>query len=297
MVYHGNGVMELQPDAYYNYPTYRYCRVCEIIHFLDFNQADRVRSHLGDAWQRMASRIKDNHRNYGFSEVSFSDAAPSSDYHEGPAESFPEFRAKLSWEVEVKAIATVCVPPNHSKLWVRVSSINGDSGSLFDDEQLGRFYSKASYVCERIADLLSEEYQSALDKEGLEDKLGFAHEIRIETTSSDLNEIKDFLQDDSMKMSSVLRDQRKYGSISGFIKRVYERDISMAELEEDTRVKWFKMRVSKPNRENLMGVYSKEHEEHATKFVGLVHNPSQTQGNRITQEFSRKLVQHIAPVI
>lgn len=297
MAHQGGSVLSLEGRlAAYNYPTYRYCRVCEIIDFMDFRQADRIRNHLGEAWGDMVCRIKKNPRSFGFSEVYFNETKPLPDYHEGPAESFPEFKARLSFDVIVKAIATVCVPPHHSKLWIRVSSVDGDSGASFNEEQLDRFYSKASIVCERMAELLSDEYRRALAKEDLEDKLIQEHEISIETASSDLNMIADFLQDDSMKMASILRDQTKFRSLSGFIRRVCEKRIDKAdEIGDD--VKWFKMRVSKSEHDELRGIYSRRHGSNVTKFVGLVNRTSESDAHRISREFSKKLVQHIAPVI
>jgi hypothetical protein len=302
MAYRNTGVFisKARLDAY-NYPTYRYCSVCEIVNFMNLKQADQVRSNLEGSWSDIIGRLMAAPPDYGFSEINYDGSKPMSDFHEGPAVAFPEFDAKLSYKVKVKPIATVCVPPHHSKLWARISYETRDSNSSFDEEGLDRFYAKAAFACEKIADLLAKEYMKALKKVKLKGELVPTHEIRIETTSSNLDVIEEFLRDDTMRMSSVLKDQAKFDALAGFLSRVNGKKTSdCSDLNSD--IQWFKVKVSKAHRENLIGIYSKKHEKGAngkgvTKFVGLVNEPFEYDVNCITREFSKKLVQHIAPVI
>lgn len=305
-----SGVVEVSTieskEVRYGFPTLRYCKVCELIDHMDFDQADRVRASLGDDWHKIFEIIKSNSKEYGFSEIKSNEDDPSQDYHEGPSIVLPEFEARLSFSVKVRASITVCVPPHHSKLWTRISYMDEDDGISFSEDKLNEFYNKAAFACEKFAGLLLDEYKKALEKNSVEvnDKLVPVHEIQIETTSSDSRKIGDLIKDDSIKMAAILENEQNFRLLSGFVSRAYGRNVS--DIEDSKRMpsdfQWFKMKVSRPSSENLVGIYSKEQKDRGTMgrtiFVGLVDGSSSSKMmGRITQEFSKKLVQHIAPVI
>ena len=287
----------------YGHPTFRFCMVCNRFKSMEYGEADKVRASVGKEWDTIKANLMSATSEFALNHIQVKDTKekPDEDYFEGPAVKFPEFVAELPCNMIAKigTSITVCVKPHHSKIWVRFSHEgNGMKNSLMD---LGRFYSEARVASKLIAQELLSKYQECLRNHDMNESLEKAHEISIETMSKDLEDIADLFEEDSFSMSAILREDRHFRILSGFLNTTYDKDISGIEelksLPDNLEnLEWFKMEVSKPSFGEFVGVYSKHHSPGETKFVGLVQEPAKVNSDcHVTKEFSKILVQHIAP--
>ncbi len=290
-------------EGSYGYPTFRFCAVCDRINSLEYDHADSVRITLKNNWDLIKTKLEKDSNKYGLIKVHRIITDLKEDYYEGPAIMFPELEAELENNIRVmiRASVTVCVKPHHSKLWVRVSYIKNPVHKLKLGE-VREFYQKAESVTRLIAGELLELYKVSLAQNGITELLVEAHEICIETMSKDLEVVAEFFEKEAFKVSALLEEDERFQILSGFLSLAYQKSImSLEDLEGlSGELDWFKMRVHKPDIGEMVGVYSLCHTEVMTRFSGLVQEPPRVSllvdnECHLTREFSKKLVQHIAP--
>jgi hypothetical protein len=200
--------------------------------------------------------------------------------------------------VLIRTSVTVCVKPHHSKIWVRSSYING--GNKIELGDVNEFYQMAKFASRLIADELLKLYRDSLAENNLNESLVKAHEICIETMSKDLGDIAELFERDSFSMPALIAEERNLRELSGFLNQTSNKQFAGSDdvADESKECEWFRMKVSKPDVGELVGVYSMCHKNGATRFTGLVQEPPRVvhDGNsyHITREFSKRLVQHIA---
>jgi hypothetical protein len=285
----------------YGGPTYRFCRVCDILTDLNYDEAESVRAKLLSSSDQVIKKIAGKPNNYGFSHVNASGETAFQYFYEGPAVMYPEFGAKFADDLKVRGSVTVCVPPHHSKIWVRISMNDEKIKEGINDTQIAEFFSKSNEAAERFSGLLMGEYALALKECGIAETLEAIHKIKIETSSADLSRLIDIIDKDTFRMSMLLEDEELFRQIIGFLMRTYKKDISEIEAMKliPKDYKWIKLKL-RSEEYRTIGLYSKYHSNNESTFSGLVHLAPEMVGKiigSVSKEFSKKLVQHLAPVI
>lgn len=286
-------------DGGYGCPTFRYCDICHLMDGMSFEQADVVRAALGGKWCGIFTELMRDPDGFRLGTIQNVSSKPFEDSREGPAIRFPEINCTFSegTRVIIASSITVCVPPNHSKIWIRISNLNEDAVSL-NESDLNLFFTKAKDVSQRVASLLFDAYRSAIEEQNVPISLATEHKITIETATADLGEAADLIQSRLFRMSNLFDKRDELPSLSELFRRTYGRDINSKELQASAdEYQWIKMMIS--GDPVTVSIYSKHHQDNVTRFVGRVHESSSapSKKSQITRDSSAVLVQQIASAI
>lgn len=193
-------------------PTLRYGVVCDAIEEdLDFDSAKLVRILLKKKWSNYFSSISENPTNFGLHELKrLEDAEFHEELGEGPIILFPEYEGVFlkdnrSYTAVIRSSITICVEPNHSKVWTRLCYKPSEDEPPLDANTVRSFLFGATFICKSLTPALKDLYKDALDEIGFPEPLKAIHEILIEVISTNRRFDK-FLPDEDISQKEISND-------------------------------------------------------------------------------------------
>lgn len=301
---HRNGIYSkcmdddgMTQELYFGCPVYRSGKLYKKLEHLDTWQADLVAQHLANAWHDIKNMINNRSNDLRLTNIEFLSENAFKDRREGPAVIFPEFESTLSEtgvRVIIRVSVTVCVPPHHSKIWVRISCIGG---LKMQENEMDAFFNEADNTSLRISDLFKNVYQSNLHEYDRSINLEPKYRIVIKMSSADLGKIAELLKSNKFTMAKLFESKGQYLWISGLFNYIFGKDISdfeeLKSLSEQDQ--WVQM-VSRSNNEVAVGLCSKRHIGRYTELICLVHSPAEKLAlcYDMVKESSKNAVRQIA---
>lgn len=279
-------------------PTFRYGLICEMLKTMNVADATKIRGALNKKYKEINSSIRSYFKDSGYTITKYILDRPENVDFEGPAIKFPKFVAKIynNIKVEISATATVCLRPKHSKIWVKISY--SDDNKELNTDELNEFMSQAEAICKVLSDIIKTQYEKVLKENGIINSINVVRFLKIETISEDLSRVVPKLELGQIRIEDML--EKEYELLKWIISRSYKkRVISISDYEEmSSDYKWFR---AYSNCNKYIGIYIKQHNDEMkqTNFIGVVHCPSEDLHKACigTNELSKKLVNHIAPMI
>jgi hypothetical protein len=224
---------------------------------------------------------------------------------EGMVVNYPKFflYANDNLCYEIKISNTMCVKPNHSKIWIRVSHSLEKDNSVIDIDDLDRFFSRANSISEAIELVVKDQYQNVLKSEHLGFELKEAYFIKIQTITDDLVKIESPLESKIFKFSDYFGSAMEYNSIKWILEKAHNRAIiDIGDYKNAIRsgnYEWFTLNTS--GNQSSTGLYYKHHlsDQSRTELFGVMHSPrvASQQLESLSKNFSGALVRMTSPFI
>jgi hypothetical protein len=282
----------------YGCPTFRGGYLFKIVPGITPKTAHRVASLLGLEWPYITAKIRDSSNSISLTNINFKEGKPFSDDREGPAIIFPEFSAVLpeGIEVEIRISATVCIYPNHSKVWIRISSRDNERCGTFSEDQINTFFLDSIETSRKLGAIVTVFYKNVLEKCGISTSLKPIYNISLKTAATDFLSAVDLIASEDFKMSQLFEDETSLDHISGIFRMAFGKNIGdfeeLAKLSEDGQ--W--MTFDYNGHTEMVGLCSKQHHKKSTEFICLVHRPLDELAFScfVTKESSKLLVRQIA---
>jgi hypothetical protein len=298
---------ESDPQALYWAPVYRAGIVCELIDQITSERAKIIREKLLARWKIIANEIETSPSLSGWRAATPTGGTPESETHEGPAALYPPVKVQFGiFDGEARASVTVCRPPRHPKVWMRLSYLSGGVGAehfgAFNPHDLGLFFTQVDRIVRGQAmDVFVRNYQEILNSElGSDEKLREAHFIRILTATADLGSVAEKLEARDFRLKQSIADPDEYERLRGLLYLTYGKEMdSAAERERlPAGYGWMSVR-SRGEGEDLIGLYSTHFGSTESTYVGVVHSSvsDPKKALQTTRHFSERLLNDIAPQI
>lgn len=202
------------------YPTFRYGEICKSFQGLNSKKAKAIGVILEDRWKDSFERLMEKPGKVGFVKLTYSEGAEFFEQMaEGPIYIFPELDAIITDGIrnfysKVRSSITVCLNPNHSKIWLRFSYFDPNNSFESDQGALVSFFSVAEEVCKNLAVILKNDiYKISLEFLAINANLETIHKISIYVISRDrISNMSIPIPDNAKKFDA----NRINGSIEGF---------------------------------------------------------------------------------
>lgn len=297
----------MEDEYAYTYPVFRYGRICQSIEGLDFDTASSVpKLFENKRGTFIKEKLKNCFEDVGIS-CEFIDERELREkkkglhlkYLEGPAVLFDHMRLQLNgFDGEYRPSLTVCSPPNHSKIWMRYSFVpNGNSGGRFELTQsnVKNFFDIVQNVSNEVADLLLEEYKSALIQKSDSIDIKVIYTVIIKTVASNDDTLKKLIQQaSSFEVREIMNAERVLKPVFYWVTRNNDETISDIMAKEITQ--WFSIKV-----DNHEGFYARHDTKDITEFVGIGYAPNrsvlQDYRESVSHNISTALIESISPNI
>ena len=291
-------------EAGYGWPVFRCGRIFNSID-MDFETADSVAERLKKNAVGFSTYISENPKEFGFKKVQpiGHKSECEIERREGPIVLYPRFSVSFNnTQAEARASITVCSPPRLSKLWLRLSyRLNGEGTSnqyQMKEEDVVKFFNKADLVSEKSVNVWASEYSHAVQQK-TDKMIRRRYTIKIKTVAANLGVAAQMLESRTFRMTDLFSGNGRFGALQRFLHLVYGEDVSSLEKYEQLskRYEWFAMSMYGEN--STVGLYSRYHGDKQTVLMGIVHEVSDDPLilSQRAQEFSRKLVEEMGPVI
>lgn len=283
----------------YGCPTFRNGYIFSFIKGMNKKTAKNISINLINNWQYIKADIIGSSNSLELYESKFVSDDVYREELEDYVVVFPEFRSRLSsgYLVASRVSLTICSPPHHSKVWIRISSLNGECQNPVSVKELNQFFGEVNRVCRSLMLLFKKYYEQTLEKEGFPISLKLKHEVWIETAAADLGKNAELLSSQDFSMYELFESKIE-NELRGMFWRIFQREVTNFEelkaLSENNQ--WIRLNVYYPL--DLTGICSKRNRSNRTEFICLVH----TSTNELplscdeTKESSRLLLRQIADV-
>lgn len=286
------GVMDLD----YAGPTYRLGQIYNLLRSVGSERAEMVGESLKDYWSNILTDFSDTESSFGLTGIvisSTSEKLPIVFKEDGIVVLFPEISASMPEDIQIllRPSVTVCVPPNHSKIWVRISYIGKEA---LGDDELECFFVKAQELGAKIAKYFLEYYKYSLEHNSVNTKLKKEHEIKIETAAGNIKKTAHLLKSPDFKLMDLFNNDATE-ELQGAFRRIFGHNInSLEELSAlSSNNQWFK--INKSCGVDLLGLGSKQHDLDSSKYICTMYNSAESNIKPyiITKESSKLLLHQI----
>jgi hypothetical protein len=283
-------------DLNYAGPTYRLGQIYSLLRRVGTERAEMVGDTLKDNWTNMFKELSDPESSFGLSGVaisSTSEKTPIIFKDDGVVVLFPEISARISADILIllRPSVTVCIPPNRSKIWVRISYLGKE---VLGDAELERFFTKSQELSVKIANYFLNYYKSSLKQNSVKANLEKQHEIKIETAAGNLEKTSELLKSHDFKLKDLFNNNASE-ELHGAFRRIFGCEVNSLEelkaLSSDNQ--WFK--INRTNDVDLLGICSKQHGVDSSKYICTMHNSGEfeIQPYLITKVSSKLLLHQI----
>jgi hypothetical protein len=277
-------------------PTYRLGQIYSLLRNVGAKRAEMVGETLKDSWNNILGDFSDYGSSLGLTEIaisSTSDKLPIVFKDDGVVVLFPEILAHISTDVQIllRPSVTVCIPPSHSKIWIRISYIGERT---LNDDDLERFFIRAQELSMKMANYFLKCYKSSLKQSSVKTNLEKLHEIKIEAAAGNLEKTAELLKSQNFGLVDLF-DNNASSELCGAFRRIFGQEVNSFEelnkLSSDNQ--WFK--INKISDMDLLGICSKQHDTDSSRYICIMHNSGEfkIQPYIITKESSKLLLHQI----
>lgn len=290
---------------YFWWPVFRYGVICQLVDGdLSYDKALSIADSLEQDFQDIEKNIFIDPTQFGFTDIDFIDRECRKDKREGRLLHYPDAAVTFSGTRATSGVVfTICRRPRHSKLWLRLSyECDKDKDSLpgrFDVEGLKHFYKISNEVCDLSSIKWLKEYDKVVFQQTGK-HVERIHTVIIRTAIADLGTAAKQIEARAFSMQGIFSNLEEYLELPGLLNLTFGEDVSSLQQYEklSKNTEWISMSVRYKSK-NLLGVYSKQHQEGRTILAGFVHAETEKvdEKKELARTFSREFVEDISPSI
>ena len=191
----------------YGCPVFRVGYIFNFIKGMDKNMAEKIAQHIKIQYKYIKSDILNSHR-LGLFDTSCGTKKPFLEDREGRIIVFPEFDSHLAngHKIKIRISITICSPPHHSKIWVRISSAD-ENQAVASVNYLETFFGESERISAKLIKLFKSYYQKSLEINQFPISLKKLYEVRIETASADLGKTSELLVKPKFFMYDIFKKE------------------------------------------------------------------------------------------
>jgi len=268
--------------------------------------AKDIRQTLLARWSSIKERLESSQTKSRWGHVQCADGSPQEEEHEGLMAVFPEMDVAFPGvQCRARAYVTVCRPPRHSKVWLRVAYVGSGVGAphsdTFSAEGLKQLFDDVTdHVREEGVKLFVDVYRDIVEK-ALGKTLHQVHSINIYTVAADLGIVAEKLASKTFGLSECFADSEQYARLQPLLCLAYGMPSpTLADHRQmSSRFTWMSVRSRGENESEMVGLYAASHERSQNTLTGVVHVKEHDLLSMSTaaRDLSRKLLSDIAPQI